>query len=101
MELCSHFSNANFQDNNTDFSLTLVKLNPVLAMYNYRCDIKFSSNVPSQPYRLRDSPTDLDVDVMIDEIEGKCMESLPFLKVLVSFSVEQLTVYYSFRRGGY
>ena len=43
-------NNNNFQDNNNNFDLTIVKLNPILAMYDYQCGIDFlETNVPSQP----------------------------------------------------
>ena len=60
----------NLQESNSDFTLTLVKLNPILAMYDYQCGIEFKP-VPSQPYNLRDSPADVGViDVMINETDG-------------------------------
>ena len=64
--------NDNIHDNNTDFSLTFVKLNPILAEYNYQCGIDFLDNDPSQPYYLRTSSNDLEnaIDVIISEIEG-------------------------------
>ena len=70
--LISIFSN-NFQDSNIDFTRTVVKLNPILAMYDYQCSIDFNM-VPSQPYNLRDSPSDVGViDVIIFEINGECI----------------------------
>ena len=68
-------SNDNFQDNDTDFSLTLVKLNPILAEYDYLCNIEFSPPTPSQPYNLRDSSGGNAIDVVIKEkIEGEDIE---------------------------
>ena len=66
-------SNANIQDNNSDFSLTLVKLNPILAEYDYLCDIDFSPPTLSQPYILRSSSGGKEdaIDVIIKEIEGE------------------------------
>ena len=68
-------SNANIQDNNSDFSLTLVKLNPILAMYVYLCGIEFSPPTLSQPYNLRESSHSQEdaIDVTIKEIEGEDM----------------------------
>ena len=66
-------SNANIQDSDSDFSLTLVKLNPILAECDYLCDIDFSKNAPSQPYMLRRSSGGKEdaIDVNITEIEGE------------------------------
>ena len=64
-------SNNSFQDSKSNFTLTIVQLNPILAMYDYQCDIEFSNGIPVQPYNLRSSPTDFDaIDVMIDETDG-------------------------------
>ena len=75
-------SNDNIQDNDTDFSLTLVKLNPILAEYKYLCDIVFSDNSPSQPYMLRSSSggEEKAIDVIIEEIEGEDIESFHYLE---------------------
>ena len=75
-------SNANIQDNDSDFSLTLVKLNPILAEYNYWCDIAFSPPTLSQPYVLRESSggEERAIDVIIKEIIGEDIKSFHYLK---------------------
>ena len=65
-------SNSNFHDNDNDFSLTIIKLNPILATYHYQCGIQFLVNGNQlQPYFLRDSPMDVDpINVVINEMNG-------------------------------
>ena len=96
-------SNNCFKDNNSDFSLTLLKLNPVLALYSYECDIDFLvNNVQIQPYLLRDSfRFDFWIDVMIDEIEGECMKINPGV-LIVYLVCLMYELYHSYLRpGGY
>ena len=66
-------SNNNFQDSNSDFTLTIVKLNPILALYDYQCGIEFANNAPLQPYMLKNSSDVEAIDVMINEIDGQCI----------------------------
>ena len=72
----------NFLSNNSDFSLTLHNLSPVLAMYDYQCEISFNNNAPSQPYMLRSSSTfsstDGNIDVIISQINSECMKNFSF-----------------------
>ena len=82
-------SNDNFQDSDSDYSLTLVKLNPILARYDYLCGIVFSNNDTSiQPYDLRSSSSsDVQnaIDVIISKIEGEDIKSFHYLSKQVYF----------------
>ena len=75
-------SSDNLQDNDSDFSLTLVKLIPILAEYDYLCEIDFSNNALSQPYLLMSSLGDEEsaIDVIISEMEGEDIESFRYLE---------------------
>ena len=75
------FPSVNYRDNDTDFSLTIVQLNPFLARFNYQCGIDFLvKGVPSQPYNLRDSPTSPAnaIEIVITETDGKSINHLKF-----------------------
>ena len=65
-------NNNNFQANNSDFTLTIFKLNPILAMYNYTCGIEFLNDA-SQPYNLRSTTGSADdaIEVTISGINGE------------------------------
>ena len=63
-------TNENFLSNNSDFSLTIFNLSPVLAMYDYQCGITFNNKAAAQPYLLRSStttPYSGSIDVIISE----------------------------------
>ena len=93
-------TNQNFLSNNSDFSLTLYNLNPVLASYDYQCGISFNNNPPSQPYKLRSSTpisTDGKIDVIISQKDSGYIESFSFTMNKYTFS--SLHCIYLFHRS--